>query len=296
MLVSVLIPTYNRAQILERVLSSLCRQTFPITDFEIIVIDDGSSDDTKGVCLRQKNTQSNLLYVKMDKNAGQCAAYNAGLAKATGKYILCTDDDCIPEPDWIAGMVSSLQHHPVVAGCILTPDTNLTVIAENISQFHPFWDGMHARKVDYIAGANMGYQREVLDRVGHFKEGFPIPDMELILRVRKAGIPVWFHPAAKIVHSPRKGNFGNLLRQTARYSSNTILLRDLYADILTTPFFLRNSLILMVVTPIIAFGKTAQIYITNTKLWRYFYAIPAVFVLKLAWCWGAFKGLRSIHR
>jgi len=277
-------------------LSSFSQQTYPTSDFEIIVIDDGSSDETEAVSSLKKETLPNLRYLKLDKNAGQCVAYNHGLDLASGKYIVCTDDDCIPEPDWITEMVAALQSHPVVAGCILTPNSNLTVIAENISQFHPFWEGMKARKVDFIAGANMGFRREVLDRVGHFKEGFPIPDMELILRVRKAGIPVWFHPQAKIVHAPRKGNFGNLLRQTARYSSNTILLRDQNADILATPFYLRNSFILLLLSPLIALGKTFQIFYNNANLLRYVYTIPAIYMLKLAWCWGASKGLRSIHR
>ncbi len=210
------------------------------------MVDDASTDDTSNICGILSNEITNLIFLKMQQNSKQSTATNKGLEIARGKYVLMTDDDCMPDPTWIQEMVIALQYHPVVAGCISTKTDNYTVLTENISQFHRFMDGKHARNVVFIAGANMAFHKEVLNQVGNFEPRAPNPDTNLIFRVKKAGIPVWFHPKAVITHAPQKGSFKNIIKQTIRYSSNTILLRNQYAEQLKTPFFLRSSVWLIV--------------------------------------------------
>ena len=294
--VSVIVPTYNRESLIRRFITSLAKQTYPQSDYEIIVVDDASTDDTKHTCQQLCKTVPNLIFLSMETNAKQSTATNKGLEIARGKYILLTDDDCIPDPDWIQQMYLALQEHPVIAGCIKTEADNYTELTENISQFHRFMEGMKEREVGFIAGANMGFHKEVLDKVGNFEPRAPNPDTNLILRVRKEGYPVWFYPKAKITHAPQKGGFRNIIKQTIRYSSNTILLRNKYAEMLSTPYFLKNSLLLILLSPFLAVGKTMQIFLTNIHLLKYIHALPGVLILKFAWCIGAYQGLRKIHR
>lgn len=89
--ITVLIPTYNRRKLLERALHSVVVQK---GDFEIIIIDDASSDNTEEFVREyQKNSSANIIYLKHDKNKGVNAARNLGIQHATGKWIAFLDDD-----------------------------------------------------------------------------------------------------------------------------------------------------------------------------------------------------------
>jgi glycosyltransferase involved in cell wall biosynthesis len=101
--VSVLLPTYNRAKYIAESLDSVLAQTY--RPFEIIVIDDGSSDETAAVCARYG---ANVSYVKVKKNRGKTAAINHGLTLARGEFIWIMDDDDIAPPEALATLVRPL--------------------------------------------------------------------------------------------------------------------------------------------------------------------------------------------
>jgi glycosyltransferase involved in cell wall biosynthesis len=96
---SVIIPTYNRADVLEKCLIALSNQEFPSERFEVIVCDDGSIDNTSDI-VRNLKVQYKLLYLKQE-NRGPAAARNMGIRRSTGKYLLIINDDAILEPDAI---------------------------------------------------------------------------------------------------------------------------------------------------------------------------------------------------
>src|SRR5436853_1366719 len=93
-LVSVIIPTYNRAALLKRALDSVMAQTYPI--HQIIVVNDGSTDDTRDVVWRYQRESFGypIRYIAHCHNQGQSAAFNRGIAAATGEWIafLASDD------------------------------------------------------------------------------------------------------------------------------------------------------------------------------------------------------------
>jgi glycosyltransferase involved in cell wall biosynthesis len=95
MRLSVILPTYNRATRLKRVIAALEHQTFPHTSFEVIVVSDGSTDETN-TYLSSIRTPLSLTAVFQD-NGGPAAARNAGLARARAETVLFLDDDVIPE-------------------------------------------------------------------------------------------------------------------------------------------------------------------------------------------------------
>jgi len=111
--VSVIIPTYNRKEILERTLRTYSDQTYPKDKFEVIVIDDGSTDGTEHV-VKSLVGGSNykLRYFRQD-NKGPAAARNLGINEAAGEIVLITGDDCIPDPKLIEEHV---RYHDLNAG------------------------------------------------------------------------------------------------------------------------------------------------------------------------------------
>lgn len=107
---SVVIPTYNRAATLRQTLTALMAQDYP--DYEIIVVDDGSTDDTRAMIAREF-PQVRYIY---QQNRGPAAARNRGIAHARGEIIAFTDDDCVPPRDWLARLADGYARYPDVVG------------------------------------------------------------------------------------------------------------------------------------------------------------------------------------
>lgn len=100
MFFSVVIPTYNRAQILKETLESLFNQSVDILDYEVIVVNDGSTDKTDQVAAAFKKKYKNFKYLKQ-RNQGQGVARNTGLKEAKGKVVVLIGDDIIPTQDFL---------------------------------------------------------------------------------------------------------------------------------------------------------------------------------------------------
>ncbi len=108
-LVSVIMPTYNRGNLLPRAVNSILSQIF--TDWELIIIDDGSDDDTQGI-VKQYMTRDSRIRYHRQQHLGYAAAINAGCRLAKGKFIAFQDDDDISLPDRFELEVKELNSDP----------------------------------------------------------------------------------------------------------------------------------------------------------------------------------------
>lgn len=97
-LLSVIIPTYNRAALLQQCLDSLEKQDFPKVNFEVIVVDDGSSDETRSVLAGPFSFTLRPIFAE---HGGAAKARNRGIRESTGEVIVFTDDDCFPDPTFL---------------------------------------------------------------------------------------------------------------------------------------------------------------------------------------------------
>lgn len=111
-MVSIVIATYNRKKLISRSLDSIFNQTYQ--DFEIIIVDDGSSDGTEDF-LKEKYKDSRIKYYKMEKNSGATAARNFGLEKIAGDYFLVWDSDDILYINAIEKVLSVFEKYPDLA-------------------------------------------------------------------------------------------------------------------------------------------------------------------------------------
>jgi glycosyltransferase involved in cell wall biosynthesis len=150
--VSVVIPSYNRAHTLPETIESVLAQSWP--RIEIIVVDDGSTDGTEAAVAGYRDR---ITYVKQ-KNGGLAAARNAGFAKSTGEYVAWLDSDDLWNPDKTALQVAALEHHP-----------DNVLVASDFSAFDAdgFYEESHVASyysvVDRTPGGLAGFFPEVID-------------------------------------------------------------------------------------------------------------------------------------
>jgi len=290
----VIICSYDRAKMLERALRSLAAQTLPPDRFELIVVDDGSRDETAEVCESLRRHGLPNLKCVHTPHRGLASARNAGVRSTAAERILFMDDDCIAAPDWVERMIAAVGRHPVIAGAVATTRDNFCRLCHNISQFYAFMPSLKPGPVDFIAGANMGFRRRVIQEVGGFEESVRhAEDMEFILRARENGYRPFFAPEAVVTHLPDRLKLAEIIRYAARHAESTILLRQERRRILRTPFPLRSPALLLAGAPLIAFKVTAGIYAGDRKLLRLWWTAPVVYATKLAWCAGA---ARALHK
>jgi glycosyltransferase involved in cell wall biosynthesis len=203
--VSIVVPTFNRSHFIEKAFSSLVAQDYPKDKFEIIVVDDGSSDNTPEILRRFQADHSFFQYFSQP-NKGPAAARNLGIRHASGEIILFIDDDCIADTNWARELVRDYADQQVggVAGRIrfVPPDNNLAnqFAARSEGAGQPF---NSSGEIDFFVTANASFRRDVISRVGGFDETFPHAaheDVDLSHRVKKAGWKLVYSDAAVVHH------------------------------------------------------------------------------------------------
>jgi peptidoglycan/xylan/chitin deacetylase (PgdA/CDA1 family)/glycosyltransferase involved in cell wall biosynthesis len=207
---SVIIPTHNRAAKLRTCLEALSRQTLSAADFEVIVVNDGSTDDTAAMLAQMKMPFS--LRVINRAQSGQCAARNYGVEIAN-RYCLFLDDDIIPSPEWAAEHLKAQQAHQ---GAVVIGPLKSSAPDEADWYAHCFakdWAGHYARLDQGVRpplwrdcySGNMSVPREALLEVGGFAVDLPAEfDVELGYRLQCNDVPIVYAPAAQGEHDDYK--------------------------------------------------------------------------------------------
>ncbi len=226
MLITVVIPTYNRRDLLAQCLESLFRQTCLPENLEIVIVIDGATDRTReyldGLPFPCKNQ------VLDQENRGQAAARNAGIRAARGKYILLLDDDFLCDEHLVEEHIKAQGGSAcVVVGPILHDGGNDTIPALAIDrEIRPFYESLAA---GLSPGAwfppNSSATRELLLACGGYDEQFSRAreDTDLGLRLAQRGVRFHFAPAA-IVHQRYDKSASRLVASATLFGRNDVLL------------------------------------------------------------------------
>lgn len=206
MKISIIIPTYNRKNKLEKCLHYLQKLEYPKQKREIIVVNDVSGDGTKELLERKKKEMQNLKVVNRENKRGIGSARNSGLEKAKGEYIFFTDDDCIVPKDWIQKHFEVREKHnvDVVNGVQYPIDINWVEAYKIASHWKHYQNERLLKKpnsVDSIKTNNLSVKKQILDEVGYFNEEMErAEDTELGRRILKAGYTVVTDPSLRVKH------------------------------------------------------------------------------------------------
>lgn len=203
MIASVVIPVYNGAATLEGCLRSLAHQSLPRDQFEVIVVDDGSSDESARIAAAAG------ARVLSQANAGAPAARNAGVSAARGTWIAFTDSDCVCARTWLASLLAAVQRTPGGIGAAgktvgYQSQTPAARFVDLMGGLDPIRSLQHPR-FPFAPTSNALYRRGCLQDVGGFDTRYATYDAcDLHTRVvREFDGPFVYEPRALVMHRHR---------------------------------------------------------------------------------------------
>jgi len=246
---SIVVCTYNRAASLGDTLRALrALEVPPAVSWEVVVVDNNSKDDTRAVVEDAAKCFPHLRYF-FQPLQGLSHARNMGIEAARGELLLFTDDDVLPEPDWLVRIVDGMRAHQADAGGgYIAPIFEVPPPVWLTERFYGFLAVRSERTDDYRIefasqapfGANMAVKRAVFERVGLFdvtrgRSGKVLAsgeDGELFERILAAGLSAWFIGNARVHHKVEAFRLTKRYLRRWRYQSsrNIALSRGLAGE------------------------------------------------------------------
>ncbi len=226
---SVIIPAYNAESTLPALLDSLSNQTYA-EDFEVIVVDDCSTDSTVEICRRFGCT-----LIACAKNSGPAVCRNFGAAHAAGDFLIFTDSDCVVSSDWIECFERSLalgDSDVIIGKLVLLPSTTL---GDSISAlgfpaggslgFEKVWKVSEEGYTKSLSSCNCAIRKDIFSNLGGFDESFPYAggeDSFLAYTLVESGYRIRYCPEVIAYHPARK-SFGEFLRWQFRRGISSLI-------------------------------------------------------------------------
>lgn len=262
--ISVIIPVYNDAKNLDICLKALETQTLDKSKFEIIVVDNGSTDNIQEIKI--KYPEARYLY---EDEPGSYRARNKGIINANGDILAFTDADCIPSGDWLErGFLTISQKAKdnigIVAGEVrffVDDKENMTAV-EVWEVIHKYHQEYFVKDFNFGLTANLFVMKSVVDEVGLFNaELKSAGDFEWGNRAHKKGFTFHFDKELVVKH-PAKGTIGQFINKVRRLMGGKYMLgmitktqsiKKIFIDILPPVF---NIYRIMHSTELNALGRT----------------------------------------
>jgi glycosyltransferase involved in cell wall biosynthesis len=215
--ISVVVPTRNRPTPLEACLGALDRQTFA-ERLEVIVVDDGSVDADEIARIVSRHPNARLV---RQGSAGPATARNAGARNAIGETLCFTDDDCLPQVDWVEELIAAIDDGAdAVGGRTVNPPGALADASEIISQ------APRLASEPFAPSNNLACKKAVFEAVP-FDESYQraaAEDRDWCLRLTATGHTLRFQPSARVLHRPHL-TLSSFLRRQVRYGHGAYRFR-----------------------------------------------------------------------
>ena len=215
---SIVIPAYNSAKLLSRCLEALEKQSAPKAEFEVTVVDDGSTDETLEMLSQFKaQTELNLQWTSIP-NYGPGNARNAGVAKSAGSWIGFIDADVIPDPDWVKNAIQLIQQKPDAGAFEGRTEVTQRNLATPFTHQTENTDGGRYPTCNLLVRRNLA----------NFHPAYLIPfreDTDLAFSILASGYSIIFAPALIVEHPPLSSSYSRPLVLARRYYYDGLLAR-----------------------------------------------------------------------
>jgi glycosyltransferase involved in cell wall biosynthesis len=220
--------TYNRAALLERVLEACFEQTVDPGDYEVVLVNDGSTDSTPEVIARVGRLATCRFVVINQANSGLAKGRNAGIARAAGERIIFIDDDVLPLPNFVEEHLRSHEHAPkaIVRGGAIN--------VENFDDLPMAIWGLKDYSGNFFWTTNVSVPLATIRAIGGFNDSFSEygwEDIDVGLRLRFGGVRAVFNPKALVYHykpRPRSGNVEKMIAQARAQARTAVQLAAIH--------------------------------------------------------------------
>ncbi len=224
--VSIVVAVYNRAGEIGACIESLLKLSYPRAKREIIVVDDGSTDDTSAVV-----SQYDVRLITQGENKGQSAARNAGVAEARGEIVAFIDSDCIAEPGWLHELVPYFKdsRNALVGGYVASffRESCLDRYEEAKSPLNmgeTMLTGSGEESDFYVPTCNMLIKKDVYLQAGGLDEGLRVgEDVDFCWKLKEKGFRLVYVPKGRVRHKHRN-RFGETFKRRFDYGTSEPVL------------------------------------------------------------------------
>jgi glycosyltransferase involved in cell wall biosynthesis len=221
--ISVVIPTHNRKSLLLNTLRGFQNQSYDKGRFELVVVDDGSTDGTREEIEAVLDRFDYPLRIAGQDKKGPASARNLGMSLAKGEIVAFTDDDCLPDPAWLCEISRAFSHPGTwaVSGRIFSR------IPPGIFVHSLLSASTIVSESDHFMTGNFAVRKDAARRIGGFDPRFEDPwfeDYDFAYRIRDGGGEIATAADAKICHPPQYQSFFGYLRKT-RFSKYLALMQ-----------------------------------------------------------------------
>ncbi len=198
-MLSIIVPAYNAEKTIGYCLDSLLEQDYN-GDYEVIVVDDGSSDSTPDIVAKYERVK-----LVRQSNAGPAVARNMGAKEARGEIIFFTDSDCMPENNWISEMLRPFKDKGVVGvkGRYKTRQKEISARFVQMEYEDKYSYMLKSDYIDFIDTYSAGFRKDVFLELKGYDTDFPVAcaeDVDLSFRLSKKGYKMVFNPNAVVYH------------------------------------------------------------------------------------------------
>lgn len=217
--ISVIICSYNRANYIVQALKSLSAQSLPKSTFEVIVVDNNSTDNTAEVCDEyiKENTGLNAYYLT-ETQQGSSFARNTGAKHAHGEILVFMDDDAVARVDFLEKISAFFEKHPEAGGLggriipLYIPDEPKWMshfVSSLVGNFHYSNELTIFSEDKYPLESNMAVKKSDFDTIGGFNENLPGvkgtlriggEGKDFFFRLKKMGKPIFYDPSVQVQH------------------------------------------------------------------------------------------------
>jgi glycosyltransferase involved in cell wall biosynthesis len=219
---SIVVPTYNRVQLLARLYQSLLKLEYNASDVELIIVDDGSSDSTAAFLAYVRNDPKRTFSFTYERqaNQGPASARNRGISLARHEWIVFTDDDCLVSTQWVRAYAEQIAVHreaELYHGPTVSRRADVTMLTHQIDNPNG--------SINFPT-CNVCYSKNLLNRIGGFSPDFPYAhneDAELAWRALSTNVVPVFVPEAIVKHPSRQESLRKLWNRPKILASEFIL-------------------------------------------------------------------------